>query len=119
MACVSVSDGVQIMLERNTINRLSMVNQGETLDTQVCLLLDFAEKHAYEFYNIPVSSRPRHRRLGTIPIGGSRRYQVPLVDVHQFTQSTYSYGSRYKMRFHVDSVSTLMPVVTVTVTRIA
>ena len=107
-------------LTQHTLNRLGFLQlHGETIDRLVNRLCEYAENTPYDFFNLPVQSRPRRRQLGCIDIGASSQYSVPAVDKDNFVSSVHSYGSRYGMRFKIDWLPEYHAVHTVTVTRIA
>ena len=107
-------------ITQSIINRLYYLDKnGEGIEATINALCEYAENTPYEFFKLPVSSRPRHRKLGSIPIGKSVKYEVPAIDVDNFISSTHTYGYINKMRFQIDWLPECLTVQTATVTRIA
>lgn len=109
-------------ITQSTINRLNYLDRhGEGIDATINALCEYAENTPYEFFNLPECSKPYKRKLGSIPIGGTKTYLVPFNKHEEFDHAVYCYGTRYKMKFSIDypTQERIQSVFTVTVTRLA
>ena len=92
---------------------------GDDYEDVVRKLCEYAARDPYEYFNIPVDSRPRRRALNTIHIGQSRDYLIPSIVQDEFINSVHSYGRTHKTRYRITWLKEYLTVQTATVTRIA
>lgn len=109
----------KVNINDNTFKRLADFWHSQDLDTLLNLACDLMEKYPYDYFKLPVCSRPRHRKLGTIAIGESRPYLIPASCLDEFLNSTYSYARQNKRSFRIKTEDRLCTVYTAVVTRIA